>query len=32
MKKLYNKVVKGDYPPLPAHYSVDLKKIIKELL
>ena len=32
MKQLYQKVVKGEYPPLPAHFSIDLKRVIKELL
>jgi NIMA (never in mitosis gene a)-related kinase 1/4/5 len=32
MDGLYKKVVKGAYPKLPSHFSVDLNNIIKMML
>ena len=32
MKSLYNKVVKGNYPEIPFHYSKDLGTIISMCL
>ena len=32
MKGLYQKVVRGSYPPLPSVYSSDLSAIVKQLL
>jgi hypothetical protein len=32
MKGLYYKVIKGQYPPIPASYSQDLINMVKALL
>ncbi len=32
MKNLYRRIVKGIYPPIAAHFSVDLDKVISSLL
>jgi NIMA (never in mitosis gene a)-related kinase len=32
MKGLYNRVMKGIYPKIPAHYSSDLSQLIGKLL
>ena len=32
MDGLYKKVLKGQYPRIPAHYSEDLNKMIKKLI
>ena len=32
MQGLYKKVLKGQYPKIPSHYSQDLSKIIRVLL
>lgn len=32
MRALYNKVIKGNYPPIPCHYSDDLQNVIKMCL
>ena len=32
MKGLYNKVIKGQYPKIPASYSSDLSAMISNLL
>jgi len=32
MQGLYKKVIKGNYPKIPSHYSQDLATVIKYLL
>lgn len=32
MNGLYKRVLKGQYPPIPSHYSMDMRMLIKALL
>jgi len=32
MNGLFKKVLKGQYPPIPTHYSLDMRSLIKVLL
>ena len=32
MNGLFKKVLKGQYPPIPSHYSMDMRQLIKTLL
>ena len=32
MNGLYKRVLKGQYPPIPSHYSMDMRQLIKVLL
>jgi NIMA (never in mitosis gene a)-related kinase len=32
MNGLYKRVLKGQYPPIPSHYSMDMRQLIKQLL
>ena len=32
MNGLFKKVLKGQYPPIPSHYSMDMRMLIKALL
>jgi len=32
MKGLYSKVIAGKYDPIPAHFSTDLKNMLKNTL
>ena len=32
MNGLFKRVLKGQYPPIPSHYSIDMRTFIKTLL
>ena len=32
MNGLFKKILKGQYPPIPAHYSMELRSVIKALV
>jgi NIMA (never in mitosis gene a)-related kinase 1/4/5 len=32
MNGLFKRVLKGQYPPIPSHYSMDMRMLIKTLL
>jgi NIMA (never in mitosis gene a)-related kinase len=32
MNGLFKRVLKGSYPPIPSHYSMDMRQLIKTLL
>lgn len=32
MNGLFKRVLKGQYPPIPSHYSMDMRMLIKSLL
>ena len=32
MNGLYKRVLKGQYPPIPSHYSMDMRQLIKAML
>jgi len=32
MNGLFKRVLKGQYPPIPSHYSMDMRQLIKSLL
>lgn len=32
MDGLFKKVLKGQYPPIPSHFSMDMRHLIKTLL
>jgi hypothetical protein len=29
---LFKKILKGQYPPIPSHYSMELRSVIKSLV
>ena len=32
MNGLFKKILKGQYPPIPSHYSMELRSVIKSLV
>jgi len=32
MNGLFKRILKGQYPPIPSHYSVEMRSVIKSLV